>query len=246
MDVQVPEEPARIANIEYTIRDQLLMSTARRYFQWQAKLTRKEIGQRVVEVGCGIGNFTNTLTDRELVVCTDAVEACVERHRQRFGGFPNIETCRMDVLDSAFRQLTRFQPDSIICLNVIEHIRDDHQAMRHMGSILGTAGRIVLLVPAFPSLSGPIDRNLNHHRRYTKRAVVDLADSAGLRIRKVIYLNFVGFFGWWVNAKILAREEHSKTQIGVFDRYVVPLQSRLEALIPPPFGQSIFAVLERR
>ena len=136
-------------------------------------------------------------------------------------------------------------PDSIVCLNVLEHIRDHRRAMQNMQGNLESGGTIVLLVPAFPALYGPIDRNLGHHRRYTRPEVRDLADWAGLRIRKLIYLNFVGFFGWWVNAHLLAREEHSETQIRIFDRYFVPVQSRLEALFPPLFGQSILCVLEK-
>jgi SAM-dependent methyltransferase len=245
MDVQVPEEPALTAGMEYTIRDQQLMSAATRYFRWQANLARKEIGQRVLEVGCGIGNFTNTLTDRELVFCTDAERACIHRHRSRFHGFPNIESLVLDVADPAFTELSRMQPDSIVCMNVLEHVRDHHQAIQNMRSILEPGGKIVLLLPAFPTLYGPIDRNLGHCRRYTGRGVKALANSAGLRIRRLIYLNLAGFFGWWVNTNVLAREEHSKAQIRIFDRYIVPVQSRLEELIPPPFGLSIFAVFEK-
>ncbi len=245
MDVRVPEEPSSITGIEYALRDQQLVSAATRYFQWQAKLTCGEIGKRVVEVGCGIGNFTETLIDLELVVSTDAERACIDQHRLRFSAFPNIESRVVDVEDPAFTELRRVRPDSIVCLNVLEHVRDHQLAMRHMESNLESGGTIVLLVPAFPALYGPIDRNLGHHRRYTRREIKHLADGAGLRIRKLIYLNFVGFFGWWVNAHLLVRQEHSEMQIRIFDRYLVPVQSRLEALYPPPFGQSILGVFEK-
>jgi predicted trehalose synthase len=58
-------------------------------------------------------------------------------------------------------------------------------------------------------------------------------------------MNTVGFFGWWVNARILRRTEQSETQIRVFDRYIVPLMRRVETALPPPFGQSLFVVLEK-
>ena len=57
------------------------------------------------------------------------------------------------------------------------------------------------------------------------------------------YLNLPGFFGWWLNARVLKREEQSERQIEIFDRLIVPAISRLEAVLPPPFGQSLFAVL---
>jgi hypothetical protein len=70
--------------------------------------------------------------------------------------------------------------------------------------------------------------------------------AGGLRVKKLRYMNVAGFFGWWLNARVFRREEQSEAQIGFFDRMVVPVASRLEALIAPPFGQSIFAVLEKR
>jgi len=103
----------------------------------------------------------------------------------------------------------------------------------------------VLLVPAFPALYGPIDSNLGHYRRYSRGSIAKLAESTGLRIRKAHYVNAVGFFGWWVNSHILKRQAQSEKQIAIFDRYLVPLLSRLEEMVRPPFGQSLFVVLEK-
>jgi len=114
-----------------------------------------------------------------------------------------------------------------------------------MAAILVPKGRIVLTVRAFQSLYGPIDERLGHHRRYGKRELASLASRIGLRVVTLHYLNFAGFVGWWINAKILARQAQSISQILVFDRLIVPVVSRLESLVRPPFGQSIFAVLEK-
>jgi SAM-dependent methyltransferase len=130
-------------------------------------------------------------------------------------------------------------------LNVLEHIRDDRQALHGMASILTPGGVVVLLVPAFPALYGPIDRNLGHYRRYSRRSIARLAGATGLRIRKAHYMNALGFFGWWVNSHILKRAAQSERQIEIFDRYLVPLMSRLEGLTHPPFGQSLLVVLEK-
>jgi hypothetical protein len=130
-------------------------------------------------------------------------------------------------------------------LNVLEHVRSDDAAILGMASVLPSGGRIVLIVPAFPALFGPIDRNLGHCRRYTRTSVARLAGESGLLVKKLRYMNVAGFFGWWINAHIFKREEQSEGQIDFFDRWVVPVASRVEAMIPPPFGQSIFAVLEK-
>lgn len=103
----------------------------------------------------------------------------------------------------------------------------------------------MLIVPAFAALYGPIDRNLGHYRRYSRASIARVGAQAGFRVKKVRYLNTVGFFGWWMNARVLKREAQSETQIAIFDRYVVPVMSALEMAIKPPYGQSLLVVLEK-
>src|SRR5712692_7800296 len=69
---------------EYTVADQERMKSAKRYFLWQSQMAENELGCRVLEVGCGLGNFSDHLRDRELVVGIDVDENCVSRWRQRF------------------------------------------------------------------------------------------------------------------------------------------------------------------
>ncbi len=229
----------------YTVEDQERMTRARRYFAWQSQLAGRELGRRVVEIGCGLGNFTETLLDRELVVALDAEPACIERLRQRYPGRANLHAIACEAPSPCFAELRRFQPDSCVCLNVLEHIADDVATLRAMAAILPTGGRIVLLVPAFPSLYGPIDRDLGHYRRYRRGSLRLAAETAGLAVKKLHYLNSAGFFAWWANSHIFRRHEQSPRQIAFFDDFVVPVMSRVEDRVRPPFGQSLFAVLER-
>lgn len=221
------------------------MASAARYFAWQGRLALPELGRRVIEVGCGIGNFTRILLDREIVVALDVEPVCIERLKERFPDQPNLHALVCEPGSREFAGLARFRPDSCVCLNVLEHIEDDGQALAAMASILSPGGSIVLLVPACAALFGPIDRNLGHHRRYSRRSLAALAETAGLRIKTLRYMNSIGFFGWWMNAHVFRREAQSRMQIEIFDRFVVPWMSRLEELAPPPFGQSLFAVLRK-
>jgi ubiquinone/menaquinone biosynthesis C-methylase UbiE len=230
---------------EYTVLDQQRMTAATRYFAWQSRLASREVGARVVEVGCGIGNFTATLADRELVIALDVEASCIEKHRDRFRNSLNIQSRMMDACAPEFHSLAAHRPDSLVCLNVLEHIPDDLRALSNMASVLPAKGKVILIVPAFPALYGPIDEKLGHCRRYSKPGLAALALRAGLRVKTLKYMNSIGFIGWWVNAKVFPRDAQSESQILVFDRFIVPLLSRLEALIPPPFGQSLFAVLQK-
>jgi SAM-dependent methyltransferase len=230
--------------LTYTLEDQRRMSLATNYFAWQSRLVLPELGQRVLEIGCGIGNFTSQLLDREAVIALDIEQGCIEALNARYPDAKNLHTITADT-SGDLTALKAFHPDSCVCLNVLEHIEDDSGTLRRIAEILQPDGIIVLILPAFPSLYGPIDRNLGHFRRYTPRSIQRLAKAAGLKIRKQRYLNMPGFFGWWVNARILRRHAQSEKQIEIFDRRIVPAISFLEDILPPPFGQSLFVVFEK-
>jgi SAM-dependent methyltransferase len=222
-----------------------MMAKARNYFAWQGRMVIKELGQRVVEVGCGIGNFTGMLLDREAVASLDVEAQCVERLKTRYSDRPNLQVFCGDAGGAALSELRRFRPDSFVCLNVLEHIADDRKALSEMTAMLPPGGVIVLIVPAFEALYGPLDHNLGHYRRYTRKSMIDLATAVGLEVKTARYMNLAGFFGWWANSHLFRRESQSSKQIEFFDRFAVAAVSRIEACIPPPFGLSLFAVLRK-
>ena len=228
---------------EFTLSDQQLMEAASRYFRWQYELAAAQIGRRVLEVGCGVGNVTNLLQDRDLIFGIDVEPDCVRRHAERFSKRSNVISQCLDVLDPRFTALAEHDFDSIVCLNVLEHISDDRKALEQMHAVLSPAGRVILIVPAFESLYGPIDAKLGHFRRYSWNQLRQLASTLGFKITVGHYLNVVGFFGWWFNAHVLRKTEQSEKQIRFFDSWIVPTMSKIEGIVTPPFGQNIFAVL---
>jgi ubiquinone/menaquinone biosynthesis C-methylase UbiE len=219
------------------------MKAAQRYFAWQARMARRELGRRVVEVGCGIGNFTRHLLDREMVIALDVESDCVAQLPDNLGRPANVTARVLDVVDPEFVTLRAQAVDSVVCLNVLEHVQDDLLALRNMAAVLPAGGKAVLIVPAFEALYGPIDSNLGHYRRYSKKSFRALASDAGFTVQTLRYMNCVGCIGWWANARVFKRTSQSETQIRTFDRWVVPPMEWLEELAEPPFGQSLFVVL---
>src|ERR1700689_2168863 len=115
--------PAAVTS--YTLADQERMTKAANYFAWQHRLVARELGRRVLEIGCGIGNFTSLLADREAVLAIDVEADCVDRLRQRFPDRPNLRALACDVMAPEFADLQSFGADSCLCLNVLEHIEQD-------------------------------------------------------------------------------------------------------------------------
>ena len=226
------------------VHDLEIMRAAKNYGRWIFNQFRSHLGLRIIECGAGIGNFTELLLDRELVVAVDAYAPCLERLRQRFASAPQVVPVLMDIASPEFTALAVHRPDTVVCINVLEHVEDDLRALAQMRTVLPPAGRLALLVPAFPCLYGTIDRKIGHYRRYTKRELVAKLRRAGFRIRALFYMNVVAPLGWWLNNRLLQRQEESPAQVLVFDRWIVPWLQPLEAAVRPPFGLSVIAIAE--
>jgi ubiquinone/menaquinone biosynthesis C-methylase UbiE len=231
---------------QFTVNDQLIMAEAKNYFRWQHDLVAPFLGSRVLEVGCGIGNFTELLRSKaENILALDIDEQCVAKHKQRFVKLPAVQTMRLDAMSAEIENVRFFRPDTVVCLNVLEHIEDDVQALRHMFNVLSPQGKVCLIVPAFEALRGTIDNRLGHYRRYTRKGLGLVGHRVGFNVVTLKYMNLAGFFGWWLNAKIYNREEQSLGQVKIFDRLIVPILAKIERAVAPPFGQNVFAVLEK-
>lgn len=197
--------------------------------------------QRVLEIGSGIGNLSAFLLDRERLVLTDTREEYLQRLRRRFGGRANVSVARI-LLPDDLAALGTQRFDAIICLNVLEHIEDDHGSLVAMRNLLAPGGRLVLLVPALPVIYGEMDRALGHIRRYTRAGLRDRFHGAGYRLAHMEYFNLAGIPGWWWTGRVLGRRTIPSGPLKLYD-VLVPL-FRLERFLPWRVGQSLIAIGE--
>ncbi len=237
--------PAAALRPDYNLADQERMRRARHYFAWQYRLAAPYLGRKVIEIGCGIGNFTCWLRDRDSVIAVDADPLCLGRLEARWAGDAALRTMAAEAGHGRLLALAPSGADSCVALNVLEHIADDRLALEEMAALVRPGGRVILLVPAFPALYGATDQALGHFRRYRRSGLVALAGHAGLQVERLQHINCLGFVAWWVNAR-LGRAEQSPRQIALFDR-LAPALERLDCFSAPvlPFGLSLFAVLRR-
>jgi SAM-dependent methyltransferase len=224
-------------------RDLQQMADATNYLAWQFAMVQPHIGKRVLEVGAGIGTFTRRMAAvAEQVTALEPNQYCFDRLTRETSTLPNVSRHELPVEDFHSTVATGRTFDTIVCMNVLEHIRDDAAVLREFRSLIAPDGRLVLLIPAIPAAFGEIDRRLGHYRRYTKRSVRRLFGETGWRTVELRYFNVIGLLGWIWNTKVLMKHEQSDRQIQLFDRAIVPVMSRLESLLPLPVGQSLLAV----
>ena len=220
-----------------------VMQAAPRYNRWQYKRVAPYLGRRICEVGAGIGNISTLLHELppDLLVLTDTDPYYREVLRGRFRGSPEVVVDELTLPDqSASNRFQRYGLDTVVALNVIEHIKEDVEALRCIAGMLRPGGRAIILVPAFQALYGSLDQELGHVRRYTRRSLGDRMRLAGFRVESTFYFNLVGTLGWWLNARVRKVPRIPLMQLQYFDT-LVPI-FRVEDHLPLPFGQSVIAI----
>lgn len=227
------------------IHDLEIMSRAGNYRAWIFSHFSRHIGQRIVEIGAGIGNFTRLFSDRELVIAVDTHEACIAYLQKRFSDDNNIVSLKGDIADTELLKLSAYKPDTVVCINVLEHVQDDMAALSNMFHMLGHGGRLALLVPAYQFLYGSIDRVVGHHRRYDKKELQNKLAGAGFAVEDLFYMNSLGVFGWFLNNRILKKDNESVPQVMAFDKLIVPWLRYAENISRPPFGLSLVAIAKK-
>jgi 2-polyprenyl-3-methyl-5-hydroxy-6-metoxy-1,4-benzoquinol methylase len=196
-------------------------------------------------LGAGIGNFTEFFLDKELVVAVDIHEPALEYLRRKFSGRNNVVIRGIDIGTPGIMELAEYRADTIVCLNVLEHLANDDVVLANMHRVIGRSGRVALLVPAYQSLYGSMDKVLGHCRRYTKEDLDVKLKAAGFAIKDLFYMNTVGVAGWFFNNRILKITEEPRNQFAFFDRFVVPWLWKVETYARPPFGLSLIAIAEK-
>ena len=217
-----------------------VMEGAQRYNRWIYDRVREGIGQRVLEIGCGTGTITSFMLDRQLVVGIDVVDDYVQATTERFADRPNVVLRRHDLTESV-EPLRGYRFDSAVSVNVFEHIGDDQAAMKAVYALLEPGGSFTLLVPSHPALLGAFDRDIGHHRRYTKSELRRKLEASGFVVERIRRSNPVGALGWLVNVRLLGLRQLRGT--GLFDRLVPAL--RLVDRVELPVGLSLIAVARR-
>ncbi len=228
-------------DVQIELEQQQRLAKADAYLYWLFKNLEPFIGQRVLDVGCAIGNITQFFIDREHVVGIDVAPEMVAAIKERFAGRVNFRAYVYDITQPSVMALSEERLDTIVCAHVLEHVVDDQAALRHMRALLPQGGRLILLVPVVKWVWGVLDEATGHQRRYTWPELRDLLTRMGFEIEDHWYVNFLAIFGWFFTGRILRRKIIPTGQYSFYNR-ITPLLARLETWIRPPIGLSVVCI----
>ena len=231
---------------QYAADDLETMSEAVRYQRHIFGLVRPHLGSHVLEVGCGIGTMSRQILDTNQalqLVCIEPNANCARRASEELNGQPRVAIRKVHLEECVPTALQAERFDTIVCVNVLEHIADDVQALTLFREVVaGTNGKVLIFVPAVQRIYGPHDAALGHHRRYSRRSLTAAFTAAGLVTESIRYTNPIGLLGWMYNLYVSGNTEHTSGQVRLFDRLVAPWALPLERVVTPPIGLSLFAV----
>jgi 2-polyprenyl-3-methyl-5-hydroxy-6-metoxy-1,4-benzoquinol methylase len=216
------------------------------YNRWLHERFQTFLGNRILEVGSGVGNQTRFFVDnRERVIASDVEPHYVRELMGRYGERKNVRVAsyRFPLKDADRRELGCEKLDTIVCMNVLEHIEDDASTLKDFAHVLSPGGRLILLVPALKGLYGTLDQHLHHFRRYARDELGAKVAAAGFEIDSVRFLNRPAVAGWWLNSRLLKRRVMPRGQLRLF-KWIMPLL-KLEENHPPSFGLSLLVVARR-
>lgn len=214
-----------------------------RFAQWMYSVLREYLGARVLDAGAGLGTYTELLlSDGREVIALEYDEAFVRQLMERFGA-RGVAVHQVDLGDA--QGLPSFEPvNSTICLNVLEHVQDDVQALRNLHARTTPGGVLVILVPAYPWLLNTLDIELGHFRRYRKQELFDRLAATGWRVEKQFRFNAFGVPGWAV-AGMLRRKTPGRTLRRVYDWLVPAFAASERYVIRGLWGLSLVAICRR-
>jgi SAM-dependent methyltransferase len=221
----------------------LRLSRAERYNRWMFERLAPWLGQRILEIGSGIGSFTRYLVGRELILATDVNPRYLRILRNTFERHTRVEVEPLDLMAFDPAAFAERGVDTILCFNVLEHVEDDRGALRRLHAALAPGGRLLLLVPAHQWLYGAIDQAIDHYRRYEPAGLAAKLEEAGFRVEHRQFFNRLGVLGWYLNSVLLRRTKVPGLQLRLQNALVPFL--RAEAAFPLPFGLSLIAVARR-
>lgn len=233
-----------MSDFDYITSDLDDMSNAKNYSKWIISLIKPYIGDYILEVGAGCGNFTQVLLE-----VTNSKILTIEPSKKQFNlllenlaNHKERVSCENIFSNTLVKNNTSIKFDTIIYNNVLEHIEYDVEELKNIKKLLKPNGHIVIYSPALPFLMSEFDKSIGHFHRYTKKEILQKINQAGYTSVKFTYVDFIGVFLWLIKFKLLKSKRLGVESVKIFDSIIVPIISGLEKIIPIPIGKNVLVI----
>jgi SAM-dependent methyltransferase len=219
------------------------MALAQNYYRWIMRGFRQHLGKVVCELGAGIGTFSAVLLEEDIhrLILVEPSFNLLPGLHQRFAGERRVWVVEGGI-EAHTDHLVQAGVDTVVGVNVLEHIEDDCRTLACIGKVLPSGGKLLLFAPALPALFGSLDEAFGHCRRYRKAELETKVMEAGLQILDLKFMNFPGIVSWFVAGRILKWRTLSPRSVRSYDRWVVPTAMAIESRVPAPVGPSFMLI----
>jgi SAM-dependent methyltransferase len=220
-----------------------LFQHAKHWKKYFSKQIKPYIKGKVLEVGAGIGATTQLLNDGTaeswLMLEPDekmSAELKKKGESKELASNCRLQTGTINQVSSTF--------DTIIYIDVLEHIYADGEELHKAANLLNSGGHIIVLSPAFPFLYNPFDKAIGHFRRYNKKRFRTITPDS-LQLVSSCYYDSIGFFAALMNKLLLRKDYPTLQQVLFWDNWIVPVSKVSDKLFFHCFGKSIIGIWEK-
>jgi 2-polyprenyl-3-methyl-5-hydroxy-6-metoxy-1,4-benzoquinol methylase len=218
---------------------------ANNYHKWIISKMKPYLGGNILEIGTGKGNYYQYLAKKyKSYISLDIDKEVIETAKKKY---PHGIFIQADITSDEIEKFFLQKLNSIIIVNVLEHIKNHEKAIENLFNILQPNGYLIILVPAFNFLFNDLDRLAGHERRYSKSEIAILLKKHGA-ITKLEYFNPLGGLFWWINKFKRHKNINSQNinfQIKVFDKIGIYVSRFTNLFLKKFFGQSVFCVIQK-
>jgi len=226
--------------MEYPGKELEIFDKATIWRNYIYSITKKYIKNHTLEVGAGFGSFTESYyKNLQNLVLTDLDEHNIKILKKKFFNEKNI------IIDNKPVNQLAGKFNTIMYLNVLEHIKNDVDEINFALEKINTGGNLIILVPAHQNLYSKFDKAIGHCKRYDIN-FFKLNKFKNLKIKKLIFLDMLGYFLYFFN-KFFFKEEiyPSKFKILIWDKIFTPITIFLDYFTRYKFGKNILCIYEK-
>jgi hypothetical protein len=231
--------------VPYAGKELQLFEGAVKWKRYFSPFIKPYLKSSVIEVGPGLAPNTPLLNDGSadvwVMLEADAIMALDIEKKIKNGLLPS--NCKVVGGTLSFLE-KKTKYDSILYIDVLEHIKKDKEEIQLATGLLKPGGHLVVLSPAFRSLYSPFDKTIGHYTRYTKQTLRKLLP-ASLAEVDLRYLDSTGFFLSLANRLLLKQKYPTQAQVNTWNRYAIPVSRITDRIVNYSFGRSILGIWKK-